>query len=131
MEQDRGIRKLERYFRSPRIGDDVIKPPMSGVACENIRIALHWLGEDDVGDGDLYDERLAKAVLRFQTKNHHSSRDGFFGPGTRRLLIEKMRDKSGPHIFNRLLKKRRFGSYFWRRIPAIYHVYDWERNKER
>lgn len=43
MQQDKDSRKFERFFRSPRIGDDVIKPPMSGVACENIRIALRWL----------------------------------------------------------------------------------------
>lgn len=104
MQQHKDSRKFERFFRSPRIGDDVIKPPMSGVACENIRIALRWLGYK-TEDGDQYDAKLAKVVLRFQTDNQHSSQDGFFGPGTRRLLIQKMIEKSGTHIFNRLLKK--------------------------
>lgn len=104
MQQDKDSRKFERFFRSPRIGDDVIKPPMSGVACENIRIALRRLGYK-IEDGDQYDGKLAKAVLRFQVNNQHPSQDGFFGPGTRRLLIQKLIEKSGTHIFNRLLKK--------------------------
>jgi len=104
MQQDKDSRKFERFFRSPQIGDDVIKPPMSGVSCENIRIALRWLGYK-IEDGDQYDGKLAKVVLRFQRDNQHSSQDGFFGPGTRRLLIQKLIEKSGSHIFNRLLKK--------------------------
>jgi hypothetical protein len=99
-------RKFERFFRSPVVGDDAIKPSMSvlGVACANIRRALHWLGYD-VEEGHQYDAELTEAVQRFQIDNHHPSTDGFFGPGTRKLLVQKMLEKSGPHIFDRLFQK--------------------------
>lgn len=101
-------RRYERYFRDPKVGDDFMKPPMpgkspiSGVACENIRLALKCLGYK-IKDGDAYDEELAKAVERFQIERKHKSYDGRFGPGTRELLIQEMIKKSGPTIFKREL----------------------------
>ena len=85
------------------MGDGVLKPPMSGVACENIRTVLRMLGYE-VKFGNQYDEELAKAVLRFQTDNKQSSLDGFVGPGTRRLLIRKLIDEHATGIFNRMTK---------------------------
>jgi len=109
MEHDKDIRKFERFFRDPRIGDDVIKPTVSGIACENIRIALRLLDyrivEEDQYERNQYDGKLAKIVLRFQTDNQHSSRDGFFGPGTRRLLIQKLIERYGTNIFSRAMEK--------------------------
>jgi hypothetical protein len=41
-------------------------------------------------------------ILRFQIENWHSSRDGLFGPGTRRLLTKKLIEVHGTAIFGRL-----------------------------
>ena len=103
MQHDQNIHKFERYFRDPRVGDGILKPPVSGIACANIRAALRRLGYK-VEFGDQYDEKLAKAILRFQTDNKHSSLDGFFGPGTRRLLTQKLIEERGTVIFNRMTK---------------------------
>ena len=103
MKKNQKIHKFERFLRDPHVGDNVLKPPMSGVACENIRAVLRMLGYQ-VKFGNEYDEELAKAVLRFQTDNKHSSLDGFVGPGTRRLLIRKLIDECGAGIFDRMTK---------------------------
>lgn len=93
--------QYERFFRDPIVGDKVITPPMSGIACANIRTALRML-HYDVEYGDHYDVALAKTILRFQTENGHSSRDGLLGPGTRRLLTRKLIEACGTGVFERL-----------------------------
>jgi hypothetical protein len=94
---------LERYFRDPKVGDGVLGPGSSGVACKNIRLALRFL---DLHDGisflETYDDKLASAVLSFQEAEKHSSRDGQFGPGTRRLLTRVLLERIGEGPFKRM-----------------------------
>lgn len=101
MHKGEEIDKLEQFFRDPDAGDTLIKPGMSGKACENIRHALRLLGYD-VEYGNQYDDALAKAILKFQTDNNHQSRDGFFGPGTRKLLVDKLIEARHTYIFQRM-----------------------------
>lgn len=101
MENDHKIKKYERFFKDPRIGNGVLKPPRSGTACENIRTALRMLDYDNEY-GDQYDEELARLVLQFQIDNHHSIHDGYFGPGTRWLLTQKLIAAHGTSIFGRM-----------------------------
>jgi len=99
--QNEEIQKYEQFFRDPDVEDGILKPGSSGPACANIRQALRILGYD-VEYGDHYDETLAKVILRFQSDNKHSSRDGFVGPGTRRLLVTKLIDTGKKGIFERM-----------------------------
>jgi len=69
MKKNQKIHKFERFLRDPHVGDNVLKPPMSGVACENIRAVLRMLGYQ-VKFGNEYDEELAKSrsnVFRLTT----------------------------------------------------------------
>jgi hypothetical protein len=90
--------RLEGYFRDPIAKDDLLHSNMSGEACRNIRIALRSLGFA-VAENNRYDEELEKAVLAFQTNNNHTSLDGYVGRGTRRLLTQKLMEKSGERLF--------------------------------
>jgi hypothetical protein len=92
---------FERFFSDPGVGDGVMRPGMSGLACENIRSALGMLGYD-VEYGDQYDATLARTVQRFQADAGHTNRDGVVGPGTRKLLASKLIEKHGPTIYKRL-----------------------------
>jgi hypothetical protein len=75
----------EHFFRDPKVGEGILRPPLAGIACRNIRAALRYLGYS-LPAGDRYDDALAAAVTRFQEENDHTSHDGQVGPGTRRLL---------------------------------------------
>ena len=101
MENDEEIQKFEQFFRDPDVEDGLLKPGSSGPACANIRQALRILGYD-VEYGSHYDETLAREILRFQSDNKHSSRDGFVGPGTRRLLVIRLVDAGKKGIFERM-----------------------------
>jgi Putative peptidoglycan binding domain len=101
MQNDEEIQKFEQFFRDPDVEDGLLKPGSSGPACANIRQALRILGYD-VEYGNYYDETLAKVILRFQSDNKHGSRDGFVGPGTRRLLITKLIETDNKGIFKRM-----------------------------
>lgn len=104
MEYNQEVSEFEHFFLDRRISEDTMKPTMVSVACANIRAALRQLGYE-IEDGNQYDEKLKKIVFDFQTDNNHSSKDGFFGPGTRKLLIQKLIKKFGTTIFKRIMKK--------------------------
>jgi hypothetical protein len=91
--------RLERFFRDPLIGEEVLRSPYESEACRNIRIALRYLGYG-LAENKQYDEELAEGVLSFQTDNSHSSRDGYVGPGTRRLLTQKLIERVGERPFS-------------------------------
>jgi len=101
MRNDEEIQKFEQFFRDPDVEDGLLKPGNSGTACANIRQALRILGYD-VEYGNHYDETLAKVILRFQSDNKHSSRDGFVGLGTRKLLAAKLIETGNKGIFKRM-----------------------------
>lgn len=104
----RDIREFERYFRDPTIGDKVLTLGASSLACKNIRLALRMLGlHDSLDFKAIYDSGLANDVLRFQEEYAHVSRDGQFGPGTRRLLTQKVVEKFGEPIFKRMADPER------------------------
>lgn len=88
----------ERFFRDPTAGEELLKPPSVGTACSNIRKALHLLGYP-VSRGEQYDEQLVKAVRQFQLDQHHTETDGYVGPGTRRLLVKIVAQRSGKRGF--------------------------------
>jgi hypothetical protein len=98
MDSDYKTQRLERYFRDTIVGEGLMRANMSSEACRNVRIALRYLGYD-VDENDRYDEELEKAVLAFQTDNNHTALDGYVGPGTRRLLTLKLRERAGDRIF--------------------------------
>ena len=91
--------RLEGYFRDPVIGDGVMRRPMSGSACANIRLALGFL-QYPIDKSEEYDRDLERTVLEFQRDQNHTSIDGYVGPGTRRLLTEKLLEKAGERYFN-------------------------------
>lgn len=77
--------------------------------------------------GDLYDNEIASLVLRFQTDNGHTSRDGAVGPGTRRLLIRKLIEDYGDSVFGRMIDPQPgyiFVSYKREDLPRIASVLD-------
>lgn len=95
---DQEIQANERFFRDPTVGEGLLKPPVVGTACANIRTALRLLGYD-INRGDQYDDHLAAAIRQFQIDHHHTSHDGSVGPGTRRLLTRVLAQKFGPRGF--------------------------------
>jgi hypothetical protein len=94
--------EVEHYFQNPTMNTtDVMKPPpsnngvfISGDACVNIGFALEKLG---IGshNGDKYDQLLSDLVFEFQEKYGHNQPDGFFGPGTRSLLVKAFVERFG------------------------------------
>jgi hypothetical protein len=107
MMDDQTIRGFERYFQDPSMDtSEAMKPPLTGElplrgdACRNIRTALGILGYGD-GNGDTYDEALRDLVRQFQRDYHHRSKDGYVGPGTRRLLVTVLIRKGETHHFMR------------------------------
>jgi hypothetical protein len=106
---------FERYFRDPKVGEGVLTSGSSGLACKNIRLALRFLDfHEGIDFTESYDAALARAVLRFQEAHKHSSRDGQFGPGTRRLLTRVLLDKRGEGVFKRMSdpERREMGQIF-------------------
>lgn len=97
---DYRLQRLERYFRDPTVGDNVLRPDLliSKKVCRNIRTALNLLGYKVI-NGDDYDSELQATVRSFQSDNNLTP-DGFFGLETRRLLTEKLKDKLGDQAFN-------------------------------
>lgn len=126
------IRELERYFRDPKIGDKVLTLGASSIACKNIRLALRMLDlHDSLDFKEIYDSGLANDILRFQKQYAHISRDGQFGPGTRRLLTQKVIEKVGKTIFKRMVDPERrdegqvFVSYARTDATAVQQMVSW------
>src|SRR5262245_42370650 len=95
---------FERYFRDPKVGDKVLAQGSSCLACKNIRLGLYALDlHEGIDFAETYDAALARAVLKFQEAYKHSSRDGQFGPGTRRLLTQTLLDQRGENVFRRMM----------------------------
>jgi hypothetical protein len=92
-----------QYFRDPRVGDGLLGPGMSGVACANIRSALNELGYG-VKSNDLYDAELKETVLQLQKDMNHPAKDGYFGPGTRELLVRTLYRRFGEEPFRSMHK---------------------------
>lgn len=82
---DETVELHEHFFRDPKVGDGVLRPPRVGLACRNIRDALREL-DYAVAEGDQYDAALRNVVKDFQTEHGHGNPDGLFGPGTRKML---------------------------------------------
>jgi hypothetical protein len=120
---DKDLRDLERYFRDPKLGDRVLEAGLACPACKNIRQALRALGfHGEFGQVDFsenYDFTLAQHVLRFQEAFKHTSRDGRFGPGTRRLLTRALYEQFGVSIFRRMTDPEQRG---------LGHILDVSRN---
>jgi hypothetical protein len=94
---------FERYFRDPKAADTVLTVGSTSLACKNIRLALRFLGlHESIDFPESYDAALAREVLRFQEAYKHTSRDGQFGPGTRRLLTRVLMEKTGVGVFRRM-----------------------------
>jgi hypothetical protein len=75
------VKKYERYFWDPKLEDKPVRPPISSVACINIRHALAILGfAVSFGNHEKksYDEELLGVVRTFQEKQGHSAIDGTF-----------------------------------------------------
>ena len=90
-QQHSGDKSLERYFLEPGV-QGVLKPGLSGNACCNIRTTLSALANQrEWRNADIYDDELKAAVRRFQEANGHPNVDGYVGPGTRKLLVKKLR----------------------------------------
>ena len=83
----------EHYFRDPKVGEGYLKPPCTGLACRNLRLALNRLGYD-IPITDIYDAQLSEFVKRFQADFKHPNIDGVFGRGTRRLLTRVMLEQN-------------------------------------
>jgi hypothetical protein len=133
MNTDFKVLRLERYFRDPIVGDDLLQPPMSSVACRNIRSALRLLGYK-LAPSDLYDKELEEVVLAFQYDNNHTALDGLVGPGTRRLLTEMLLSKRGEKAFTRMKHPEGrqppivFLSYAWKDTPVVNKLDQWLRD---
>jgi hypothetical protein len=100
------VKKYERYFWDPKLEDKPLRPPISSVACINIRHALAILGfAVSFGNHEKksYDEELLGVVRTFQEKQGHSAIDGYVGLRTRRLLTEALLRQSGPKVFKRFV----------------------------
>lgn len=111
----RDVTDFERYFRDPKVGEGVLSAGSSGLACKNIRLALRFLDfHEGIDFTETYDPALAGEILRFQEAHKHSSRDGQFGPGTRRLLTRVLLDKVGEGVFKRMSdpERREMGQIF-------------------
>lgn len=93
------VELYEHFFRDPKVGEGLLQPPRAGIAIRNIRDALRFLNVPVAG-GDLYDDELKTAVLRFQTEYKHDKQDGLVGPGTRKLLTKEVIAK-GEWFFKR------------------------------
>jgi len=90
----------EDFFRDPRVGEGILQPGHSGIACKNIRDALSRLGYS-LESGNQFDGALKEAVLKFQTDRKHEHPDGFVGPNTRRLLTRALIDAKEEWFFKR------------------------------
>jgi hypothetical protein len=98
------VKKYERYFWDPNLGDEPLRPTVSSVACVNIRHALDILKYDvpkGYNNQEMYDEELRRIVRLFQRDQSHSAVDGYVGPRTRRLLTKALLINSGPPVFKR------------------------------
>jgi hypothetical protein len=98
MPTDQQILANERFFHDPMAGEGLLKPPISGTACANIRTALRLLGYE-IDRGDQYDDHLVEVIRQFQSDYNHTSHDGMVGPSTRRLLTRALAQKHGPRGF--------------------------------
>jgi peptidoglycan hydrolase-like protein with peptidoglycan-binding domain len=87
------------FFRDSR--QDLVANGSTGIHVSNIRTALRMLGYD-VAHGDKFDDIASDAVRDFQRNNKHSSVDGKIGPGTRKLLAQRLYQEFGDTGFGHL-----------------------------
>jgi murein L,D-transpeptidase YcbB/YkuD len=81
---------LVHHLEDPSIGD-TFRPGASGAAIKNLKTALDWIGYRQLWRNDQeYDAQLVEAVLQFQAAAGHRNQDGCVGPGTRRLIVERL-----------------------------------------
>lgn len=127
--------ELERRLRDSIVGDGVLAPPYKSAVCDNIRAGLRLLGLR-VPAGQEYDDELRDRVREFQQKYHHRNTDGLFGPGTRRLLAQKLAAVSGEHALALLRPLDHGGlkaplvflSYAWADSSAVDRIDQWLRD---
>ena len=94
-------RTAEGRFAHPDLASGLLRPFDAGYACHNLREALRTLGYR-LGDSYTYDEELSEAVRALQTDLRHSTADGCFGPGTRRLLACRLLDVGEEAVLDRM-----------------------------
>lgn len=99
--------RFEYYFRHPDVDHNVLRPGDRAIACGNARAALSWFTintgpQISESDRNFFDESLSAAVKEFQMRYNHRVKDGLIGPRTRSLLTDKILDKMGASIFERL-----------------------------
>jgi hypothetical protein len=86
-----------------------------------VRRALTWIGAErhSATEPDLFDNRLADAVRRFQKNMEHRSIDGRVGPGTRDLLVQELLNSGGVDRFSDLDETDT------KRLPTVFISYAW------
>jgi len=127
------IGRFERYFMHSDSTRLVLEPGDNVPACGNVRLALVELGfaRAQTSDANLFDEKLADAVRRFQTEHKLRNSDGLVGPGTRTRLVEELLEKY-PASFKRLdrsgVKPTVFLSYAWDDSAKVDKLSQWLRD---
>ena len=92
-------RRLAKFFQNPgQPPKSVLGDKAKGSACQNIRIALRYLGFD-LPESDVYDEVAKRNVLEIQRREKHKHQDGLVGPGTRALLVTMLTRKGEQRAF--------------------------------
>jgi TIR domain len=87
----RGTDALTDYFADHAAFGDTLHPGASGVAVKNLRIALDWLGyRRQWRTESEYDTEMLETVRKLQIDTGHPNKDGWVGPGTRRLIADRL-----------------------------------------
>jgi len=91
--------RFAKYFQDPtQPPDGVLRVGLTGIACRNVRIALHYLGFA-VEASDVYDQDVFECIRKLQTREAHKHKDGLTGPGTRALLVRTLLRKGSKRPF--------------------------------
>jgi hypothetical protein len=132
MENQSEIIRLEKYFTDTEVGN-YIGLSYKGDICTNLRTALKRLGFR-TNSGKEFDHVLENAILQFQIDYKHENQDGFFGPGTRKLLAKILLNEIGQEIFDDLIDfsgknpQTLFISYAWNDTDQVNKIDQWLRD---
>ena len=133
MPQTEVVEYFSKWFARSTVTIDLLRPGESGPHVQNIATVLLELGYR-IPVTDTFNQDLSQELRRFQEDNKHPCIDGLFGPGTRKLLVEKALTTLGASFFAKLRPAfpgfhRVFISYAWRDTPKVDKLDQWLRDR--
>ncbi len=110
-------KQLEHYFIDTILGKNhVFQKGDKNEVIWNLNISLAYLGFGGARGSCEFNDRTYDAIHDFQKQNEHPNIDGSFGPGTRKLLVNRLLNERGKNFFHETLTEIRLEKEYLRKL---------------